>query len=416
MGTAIFRFYPDCEDNEKKELVSTAFWFREVFSINIVVFMILLSPLVSKIIFKTSEYYSFLIIAFLAIPFALATDTGIDVCRLNFKRINYGAISLFQSIGRFFLIILLVVCLKLGLNGLFWAGTLAAVIVSFIAIYSIKDNLGFIFSKKKLRVLLRFGLPLVFTPIALWVSNSSDRFFLVRFSGLSETGLYAIGYKLALPLGLIVGAFQLAFSPIAYTNYREEDAPEFFNLTFAIYNVLIFGAGIFIALFSIEILHLLVPATFYGGYKIVGFIVLATILHGVTYFTAMGVNFAKKTEYLAYAYVTGAGTNILFNSLLIPKYGMMGAAVATMASFFIMALLGNYWGRKMFPRIPMPFYKVIIITLLFLILYIFNIVNPFHILSKTVFLIIFILALLMIFKKELLLYKKFIGSKAIVSK
>ena len=90
------------------------------------------------------------------------------------------------------------------------------------------------------------------------------------------------------------------------------------------------------------------------------------ILHGAFYIFGIGISIAEKTKYFAYSYLIGAAANIALNLVMIPRHGAMGAAVATVISFAIVALLGGYWSKRAYP-LDFPFRKLILACLLFLI-------------------------------------------------
>jgi O-antigen/teichoic acid export membrane protein len=411
MSTAIFRYFPNLNINDKKLIISTAFWFRILFSACIVIISIIFSSKMSNMLFQTNSFYNFIIIALLAIPSAIIIDIGIDLSRLTFNKKNYAAIFLSKSITWFPLMIFLVIYLRLGLIGLFYSQTIALIIISLYAVFSMKDYITLSFSIKYLSRLLKFGIPLILTTTSLWVSSSSDRFFLARLSGLSETGIYGIGYKLASIITFFTSGIQLAFSPIAYSIYEKKEANKFFNVIFAGSAIIFFSTGIFLSLFSFEILSLLVPNSFYEGHKIVGLIVLSIILNMITYFVSMGVNFSEKTKYLAYTYVIGAAINILMNITLIPQYGMIGAAFATLLSYLAMSILGNYWGKKCYKKISYPFYKIIIIISLFLLLYGSYIIYKPSFAFRFILGAIYLFVLLITFSSEIALYHQLGKSK-----
>ena len=68
----------------------------------------------------------------------------------------------------------------------------------------------------------RFGIPLVPTALFLWVTNFSDRLFLVKLADTTEVGLYSVGVRIASAIVLLLTAFRLAWPAFAYS--IEDDA------------------------------------------------------------------------------------------------------------------------------------------------------------------------------------------------
>ena len=63
----------------------------------------------------------------------------------------------------------------------------------------------------------RFGVPLVPTALFLWVTNFSDRLFLVQLADTTEVGLYSVGVRIASAIVLLLTAFRLAWPAFAYS-------------------------------------------------------------------------------------------------------------------------------------------------------------------------------------------------------
>src|SRR4029079_14446392 len=74
------------------------------------------------------------------------------------------------------------------------------------------------------REMNRFGMPLVPSALALWATNFSDRFFLVKLTDVAEVGLYSIGVQIASGLVLLLTAFRAGWPAFAYSLQRDEDA------------------------------------------------------------------------------------------------------------------------------------------------------------------------------------------------
>ena len=95
------------------------------------------------------------------------------------------------------------------------------------------------------------------------------------------------------------------------------------------------------------------------AYTIVPFISLAFIFKGVQYVYSLGLHFAKKTKYNAYIVLCAAIINFIINILLIPRYGIYGAAVATIISWIIMSTAFYKFSFKYY-KVKYEFKKVVL--------------------------------------------------------
>src|SRR5204863_58081 len=100
-----------------------------------------------------------------------------------------------------------------------------------------RHALGLQFDRKLYRAMNRFGLPLVPSAVALWLTNFSDRFFLVKLTDAHEVGLYSIGVRVASAIVLLLTAFRMAWPAFAYSieDDREAQRTYSFVLTYVVY-------------------------------------------------------------------------------------------------------------------------------------------------------------------------------------
>jgi hypothetical protein len=75
----------------------------------------------------------------------------------------------------------------------------------------------------------------------------------------------------------------------------------------------------------------------------------AYLLHGVFLLTSVGIGVSKRARYYPMITAVVAVVNVAANFLLIPRFGMMGAAWATLASYAVMAAMGAVISQRLFP-------------------------------------------------------------------
>jgi len=365
MSSAVFRFYHDNDEAGKRDLVSTGFWFQSLAPLVVCAVLAPFSGSLSRILFGHGRYSPFILVSLLTIPFNAMMRMPITVMRLNFQKIRFNLLVLGRGLFQTLLTIVLVVFLRKGLIGIFVSGLVSAVLFSSVAFVLTARHVKFSFSLKQFRVLLSFGVPMVPASLSRWVMGSADRLFLVKMTTLREVGLYSVGFKLAALQTFLFMAFQLAWSPIAYSMYRKPEAERVFRKVFLYFLLLSSALSMFLSLFSLEALKILTRPAYYDGHMVVGLLAFGRVLHAAFYLGAMGICFANKMKYYALSTVCGAAMNLVLNSLLVPLFGIVGAAVATASSYGLEACLGYYWARKVYP-LRLPFSKVAILTAIYI--------------------------------------------------
>jgi len=209
------------------------------------------------------------------------------------------------------------------------------------------------FDSKILRAALTFGFPLIFASLAGMLLNMGDRYILKLLIDYKEVGLYSLGYKVAGVLNVfLIQSFSLALIPIAYKMYGQKGDKRYYSKMQTYFVFVLFWAGLGLAFFSKEIIKLLaLNPDYWVAYQVVPYIVLAYIFSGARYVASLGLNLKRKTKYIAYSTIGAAILNIGLNFILIPKYKMIGAAIATIISFVALYFV-TYFVSNRFYKIP----------------------------------------------------------------
>jgi O-antigen/teichoic acid export membrane protein len=107
-------------------------------------------------------------------------------------------------------------------------------------------------------------------------------------------------------------------------------------------------AGLALTLFGREIISLVAPG-FDDAYKAVGLLTFSVVAFGVSTVVMAGISIVRRTRVLAVLAVAAAALNIGLNFVLIPPFGMVGAAVATAVAYAVLAGLHYYVAQGYYP-------------------------------------------------------------------
>lgn len=103
-----------------------------------------------------------------------------------------------------------------------------------------------------------------------------------------------------------------------------------------------------LSLFSKEALAILAPEAYLGACTVVPIVVLGMVFLNGSGFFSFGISIAKKTKYRIPLAMIPTAINIGLNYLLIPHYGMIGAAIATLISSAIYAVSSFVVSQKLY--------------------------------------------------------------------
>lgn len=288
----------------------------------------------------------------------------LDMLRLHFTPLRFIALAFAKNIVGTLLALWFVLKLDLGLHGLFTGiviGSLAAVP---IGLWLIRRDLAWRFDGKIARALFAFGFPLTFTSIAHWIYTSLDRWMLAEMSGAVELGLFSAAAKYATVITFLIAGFAQAWIPFAIRLSRDDpDHAAFYGRIFSLWYFLLAFVGLGIALYAQEAVMLLTPPAYWPAAALLPVLAAGLILFGTVQITALGITLAKRTILSTWGTWIAAMANFLLNLVLIPRYGAMGAAIATLVSYGLLTAFFLYWTQRLHP-IPLEKGKLLYCSLL----------------------------------------------------
>jgi O-antigen/teichoic acid export membrane protein len=404
ISSALFMSYFNYEDQEKKKtVISTALIFLTVISLSVMILLLILSSCFSNYFFRNFNFTFHFQVIFLTLFFDIAIVIPFAVLRAKEESKKYIMISFARLLISVGLNIYFIVVLKKGVLGILESGLITSSLLYFILIPGIIKETRFRFSKADLKEMLHFGMPLVPANLASWILTMSDRYFLLFFSTSNVLGLYSLGYQFgSIVRGLVVVPFTIAWAPFLFSIAKDKKAKKIYSSVLT-YFVLI---GMFIALgvsiLSKEVLIIMTTSPFYSAYEIIPLIALSYILYGCYFILCVGINLKKKTKFQPFIVGVGAILNLSLNFLLIPDYGMMGAAIATFISYLTLPIGAYLISRRYYP-IEYEWKRLLKIFFVALIIYggCFYITNKSTIisgLSKAIFILISYPTLLFVVK------------------
>lgn len=252
------------------------------------------------------------------------------------------------------LTIILVVVYKEGPLGII-VGNLSGTLVLYVVLLAYRrEQLGLQFDRKLLHALNRFGVPLMAAALALWVTNFGDRLMLSKLvhnaNRLNEVGQYSLANKISGAMVLLFTAFQIAWPAFAYSIEDEKEAKRAYSFVLTYLMFIAAWVALALSLFAHWIVHTLaqkhgywpadsaIPALAYSSVFYAGFTVV-TIASGRM----------RNTQFNWVAAALAAVLNFGLNLWLIPAYGMLGAAYATLAAYALLMAVRTWNAQRMYP-------------------------------------------------------------------
>jgi len=367
IGSAIFReviYY----ERDESEVESTALYFLIGEALLFFGLLILLSDQISNLVFGSDSQAYLLRLTFLTGFLQMIQVVFMARLRIREQSSLYSLISISRFVVGTGFNIYFVAVLQRGVAGLVMATLCTTALFAVVSLVVIVRHLKIVFSLPALRSMLRFGAPLIPGNIASLVMTSADRYFLQHYSTTAEVGLYSLGYKIGLAMNLIVQAVQLAWPAQMFEIMKEPGAERKFSQILTIY---ITGLGIVSLGFSVlarEMLVVMTTPEYYSASTIVPLILLSYLFYGVRFMTNMGLVRENKLQYASMVIFGTAILNLGLNYWLIPPFGMLGAAWATLISYGIL-LIAHMIVNARFWHISYEYGRIAKVALVWVLIY-----------------------------------------------
>ncbi len=203
-------------------------------------------------------------------------------------------------------------------------------------------------SKRLIKELLRFSLPLIPTTVCWLITDLSDRYMVTYFCGAQVNGIYSAAYKIPTIVNLMSGIFLQAwqFSAVAESSDRKTCEGFYTEVYRGFLSVLLIGTSVLI-LFSRFLCGLLLNVAYFDAWRYMPILLCAAAFEGLVSFLATVYMVQKKSVNSFLTAMSGAIFNIALNLILIPRIGAIGAAVATAAAYLLVLILRLADTRRM---------------------------------------------------------------------
>lgn len=203
---------------------------------------------------------------------------------------------------------------------------------------------------------LKFGVPLIPYQLGGWAILMVDRLFITKMVGLTDTGMYTVGYQIGMIIGLIESSFNQAWQPWLFEQLKKEDPNikvKIVRITY-VYFAIIITLALLLSLIAPLFIKYFVGKAFIGSSQFVIWIALGCAFTGMYKMVANYIFYVQRTFFLSVVTFLTAILHIILNYFLILKNGSVGAAQATTLSLLISFIIAWIISQRVY---KMPFFK-----------------------------------------------------------
>ncbi|MFC2061050.1 oligosaccharide flippase family protein [Elusimicrobiota bacterium] len=352
LQTSSIRFYEEFKlNNDLIRFYSTLF-FGTVFISGAVTFLFWLTVKIIPVSGPNDQILKLLSYTAILVFVRAVTSILKNFLRAEQKTKLYNKVNVIQKYVSLGLSIFFVFYLIKGLYG-FYAGVIMTEMVVMVYLayvyrkYFKLNNISADLMKKS----VIYGGPLVVSEFLAIILAFGDRFLIQLYMGPDAVGLYSAGYNLPdyiarifiMPLSL---AIQPAYMSI-WANSNPEETKKFLSKTLNYCLLVLIPIIMGSIAVSRDIITFLASSKYYSSYVIIPYVITGLIAYKLAYnLLGAGLFIHKKTLLLSKLTIIAGASNVVMNILLIPKFGIMGAAIATFFAYLFLAVFTVIYSFK----------------------------------------------------------------------
>jgi O-antigen/teichoic acid export membrane protein len=299
-----------------------------------------------------STMYTLLLISILIFVIEAVYALFTTVMRAQERSGSYTTFHLLLYYGSLGIGLVLVVIFNLGVKGMLWGTFLALVLTLPFLLHSATK--GIEIRPHHIRIsdanqLFRYAWPLALGNVAHWAQRLLDRYIISFFRSPNEVGLYSVAYNISgKSIDMMVALFLLSVSPLLVNKWEsegQETTERAMTMVTRLYLLLGLPAVVGLTVLALPFVTLLTSEAYHEGYRIVGYVALASFAWGLSQIAIMGISIKKKARRMGINQIIATLTNLALNLVLIPQFGFIAAGINSAISFGVLIILHAYASR-----------------------------------------------------------------------
>lgn len=348
---SISRYYFDEIDLSK--FITTVFTFLLGFGSIVILVILGIALVIDGLVSNLGFPPLLIVVALIYTLFSQVAEIVLVYWRVSYQTAKFGIFRITKTAADLGLSIVCIVGLGMGWTGRILPQVSIALIFGIIA--------AIILSKKGLLLRLKvdkaykkealsFSTPLIFHTLGGNLIGFSDRFFILFMLGLSDVGIYSVGYQIGMVIALVQNSFNQAWVPFFFKKLKENVYSEKLRIVKITY--FYFGFMLLLVLLFYfcmpYVYRYFIGSSFESGAVIVFWILLGYAFNGMYKMLVNYLFYLKKTKLVAFCTLGLGGVNLILNYFLIRLNGIEGAAQATAVTFLLLFIVIFMLSKKMY--------------------------------------------------------------------
>ncbi|MGI8351371.1 oligosaccharide flippase family protein [Niallia circulans] len=282
---------------------------------------------------------------------------------------EFALSGVINSISLGLLNILFLIIFKMEYIGLV-TSNIVALVISIIYLYlkcEINKYLSIkLFNFNIYKKMLLYSIPLIPNFISWWIINLSDRILINFYLGTEANGVYAVAYRFTNMLMFAITVFNKAWQESAILTFNKKDTNTYYTSIFNKYYVFLFSSVLILIPFF-GMLFNFIDKSYAKSLYLIPILLYAVVFSAFSSFFGTAFQSSKNTREAVSSSILAGILNIIFNIILIPYIGLIGASISTLISFIFMCIYRILQTQKYF-TISYNYLKIVMIFIISIVL------------------------------------------------
>ena len=347
ISQGLARYWSETPNKEKPSLASTAWWFSTIMFSLFLFTSLTISIFLSLGLFEDSLYIRPMRLSLLFIAINGLLYTSLNQLRWDLRSKGYFAVVSVHSILVIVTSLMFVSFFPSKLQGIIVSQLLSALLAMLLSIFMLRDLIKFDLNINKLRMMLRFALPLVPAGLATFVGIYANRFALNSFGTLEDIGVLAVAYKIAGLTAVAISGLRISLTPLIYNHYKEPRTPNIIARLLSLFIACSLLGSLLLTLYKNELIILFSTQEYLTSAQLIPFFALS-ILMSQAYIFFPGIPISEKTNLQLLVFIVHALVSFLANLILVFLFGVIGTGVAALLSSSVFIVLWIHLSQKLY--------------------------------------------------------------------
>jgi O-antigen/teichoic acid export membrane protein len=351
LRSALLTFYQmgKATPHRQERIYSTALQFLGGFGVVSILLLMLGSRLWSQLLFGTHEYASAIVLILAGTYFEMIFQMAVLYLQSELRSVLYVAVFTTRLLLAVALNLVFVYWWRWGLMGILWATLIHTTLYAIATLIYMFRRTHLAFDRELLGEMLRFGAPLMISAFASFLLNNGDRYFLNIYCSEADVGVYGLGYKIGmLSMTLVLMPFGKIWSVTMVDISRKPNGQQELGKIATYLLLACTFSTLGFSLLGPYLIRFFSERSYWNAYQVIPVVGTAYILYSWT--TIMDASFYvnKRTVFKIYSMVIAGAAVMLLYWRLIPPFGMMGAAWATLGGYAVFAVTTAFYAQRVY--------------------------------------------------------------------